>query len=156
MGLMTLVQLRRILGLSFCAFMFSLTCSPLRAQDGNTIVIRIINGKNGRPLPNQTLQVWVDHSDRPETWIQTDENGVGTLKISPEASVIFVSVDSHVDCNSKKEPAPNPFRHWYAVSEILKSGLVAPNNCSKQSVDVKAREFVFFVRPPTLREKWQR
>jgi hypothetical protein len=61
---------------------------------------------------------------------------------------------TYANCDSAKEKQ-NPVPHWYDVSTILTSGVVAPNGCSKMTETAKPGEFVFFVRKENWREKMQ-
>lgn len=65
-------------------------------------------------------------------------------------------MDIYVNCDSSKEKTP--IAHWYAIANILTSGVVAPDNCGKLKLKTKVTaqpgEFVFFVRKESMTEKW--
>jgi len=102
--------------------------------------------------------VRVDHQETVHAdWVGKNENGSGKLTLPPDATVLTIqatydsSMQIYVNCDSAREKQPVP--HWYTVSEILKSGVAAPNGCSKRTASAKPGEFLFFVRRVNWREK---
>jgi hypothetical protein len=63
-----------------------------------------------------------------------------------------LSIETYVNCDAAKE-ADKERDIWYPISQILQSGLVAPNECSQTRYTAKPGEFVFFVRKRTWRDR---
>jgi hypothetical protein len=142
-------------------------CGALYAQTERTITIRMLDSKTGQPITTSEFQVWTgtsltsaQTSGVPPHWIKPDKDGAGEMALPPSASVITVTVHAqygaagwgYVNCDRLKDRGP--FReHWYSISEILASGVTAPNYCGKLKAVAKPGEFIFFVRPMTFLEK---
>ena len=84
----------------------------------------------------------------------------GTEKLTLPANATVVSIHAtydstmelYVNCDGA-EAKQNPVEHWYEVSAIANSGVVAPNGCSKMTESAQPGEFVFFVRKQNWREQ---
>jgi len=63
-----------------------------------------------------------------------------------------LSIETYINCDAAKE-TDKERDIWYPISQILQSGLVAPNECSQTHYTAKPGEFVFFVRKRTWREQ---
>jgi hypothetical protein len=61
-------------------------------------------------------------------------------------------MDTFINCDTAKE-SDRERDIWYPISDILKSGIVAPNQCSKTNYTAKPGEFVFFVRKRDWRDQ---
>jgi hypothetical protein len=136
-----------------------LACGSLYAQTDHTITIRMLDSKTGRPITTSEFQVWIDHaSGTNRRYVRPDSEGVGQMTLPHTVSVISVHAQygkamwGYVNCDSVKDRGPY-LDHWYMISDILTSGIVAPNRCSKQKAVGKPGEFIFFVRPMTFWEK---
>lgn len=133
------------------------------SEDTANITLRMLDGKTGQPMSTSESQLdfWVGTSLQP-----TQRADIGSRSVRPDKSgsaeitlpaASFISVHArygnagsdYVNCDRIKTRAP--FR--YSVSQILTTGVAAPNYCSKRKADAKPGEFVFFVRPMTLWEK---
>ncbi len=83
----------------------------------------------------------------------------GKFTVPGDAAVVSIhatydtSMQMYVNCDSAQGEAEPSRPHWYAVSAILTSGVVAPNGCSKRTETAQPGEFVFFVRKQTRREQ---
>src|SRR5579859_6490220 len=145
----------------------------LRAQ---TIRIRLVNGRNGRPMVNTCVNVGIEHLDH-MLEIPTDKDGIASFRLTDKAAetdvqsqkgicgdwgVIhpvvkyseFISINAgYVLC----ELHP-PDYSWLATKklstkEVLQSGIVTENTCGKAKASPKPGEITLFVRPLTLWEK---
>lgn len=146
---MTARRTHRLFMLLICV---ALWCSFLPAQTVKTATIRILDAKTGSLIATSDFLIRVDHKEEVHgNWVQQNEDGTAKLTLPPEASIITVvakynaTTDLYVNCDSVRDK-PEPVSHWYAVSEILSSGVVAPNGCSKRTAVAKPGDFVFFVR----------
>lgn len=131
-------------------------CGIVFAQTDHSITIRMLDSKTGRPITTSEFQIWTDHATGTNrTWIRPDTDGVGEIILPRSASVIAVHAQYgkamwfYGNCDAEKDHV----NHWYAISEILTSGVVAPNRCGKQKAVAKPGEFIFFVRPMTFWDK---
>ncbi len=135
---------------------FALLCAllmmpcPSRAQTAE-IHIRIVNGKNGRPIKNETLRVWTarDHIDA-DLW-PTDATGAVLLKVDGNAQI---AVDANLYANCRILPQnQQPSEFLYSVAEVLGKGISTENTCGTVRVAAKPGELILFERPFTLLEK---
>jgi hypothetical protein len=115
------------------------------------IHIRIINGKNGRPIKNETLRVWTtrNHIDA-DLW-PTDATGSVLLKVDGNAQI---ALDENLNASCRTLPANlQPSQFLYSVAEILNKGISTENTCGAIRVAAKPGELILFERPFTLMEK---
>ena len=142
-----------------------MSCQNLFAQADRTITVRMMDSKTGQPITTSEIEVRIrvpatssQANGVPPVYVRPNKNGVGSATSPTNASDIrvyasygaanwgFVNCDSVQDRGSSKE-------HWYSISEILTTGIAAPNFCDKRKITVNPGEFVFFVRPMTFWEK---
>jgi hypothetical protein len=127
-------------------------CASLHAQTGNAIHIRLLDGRTGLPVKAGNFLVRVDHRDTVHNeWVQMDDDGTvvvslpaGTKEIAVKATN-GLAMETYINCDAARE-SDKERDIWYPVSQILETGLVAPNECSKTHYSAKPGEFVFFVR----------
>ena len=115
------------------------------------IHIRIVNGKNGRPIKAETLRVWTtrNHVDA-DLW-PTDATGSVLLKVDGNAQI---ALDENLNASCRTLPAnQQSFQLLYSVAEILNKGISAENTCGTIRVTAKPGELILFERPFTLMEK---
>jgi hypothetical protein len=152
-----------LLGMAIC-------CGPLlaqavvaRATDDGKIIVRMLDAKTGHLIPTSDFLIRVDHEDEMSAhanWVTQNEDGTGALTLPANAIIVSIqgkynsSTEIYVNCDSV-EKNTQPFIHWYKVAEILKTGIIAPNNCSKLKDIAKPGEFVFFVRKLNFREQYK-
>jgi hypothetical protein len=141
-------------------------CGCLNAQIGKAITIRLLDGKTGKPVEPTNYLVRVDHEQTIHAnWVVQNEDGTGTLTVPDAASAFSIqatynsATDIYVNCDSAIAKT-NFAKHWYSISEILTSGVVAANHCrkpkdaAKDKFAAKPGEFVFFVRKLSAREQF--
>ena len=135
------------------------------AQSTPQITIRIFDSRTGLPITGSEFMLSFDNLPDSKIagldpyWKEGGERH-GILDIPFEPSGVSMAVRSsygpanwgYVNCDAVKDRGPYPI-HWYEVAEILKSGISAPNHCTKRQIKAAPGEFVFYVRPMTLREK---
>lgn len=142
-------------------------CGGMLAQSEKTITIRVLDGKTGKPLLASGYLVRVDHEQNAHAnWAVQNEDGSGKLTVPGGATLISIqatsdaSTQTYVNCDATTGTAL-PADRWYAVSEILATGIVATNGCGKPKDAAKIKavakpgEFVFMVRRMTAREQWR-
>jgi hypothetical protein len=114
-----------------------------------------VDGRNEKPLANQRLLVFLgrspelvrQHSEHTE--LTTDKEGLADLTVATvDSEWIQVWVDHHVLC--QREPNTKSF----SVSEILSTGVDAPNSCSSEiSQKLTPGRLIVFARPASVLEK---
>jgi hypothetical protein len=126
-----------------------------------TINIRMIDAKTGNLIPTTDFLIRIDHQeDQHGNWVKLNEDNSGKLTLPANASIVAVegkyasSTTLYVNCDSLRDK-PEPVVHWYTISEILASGVAAPNECSKHTAVAKPGEFVFFVRQRNWKEQYK-
>jgi hypothetical protein len=126
-----------------------------------TIKIRMIEAKTGNLIPTTDFLIRIDHQeDQHGNWVKQNEDNSGNLTLPANASIVAVegkyasSTTIYVNCDSVRDK-PEPVVHWYTISEILATGVAAPNECSKHTAVAKPGEFVFFVRQRNWKEQYK-
>jgi hypothetical protein len=156
---------------------FGLTGAVAHAQ---TVEIKLVNGRNGRPMASINICVWVGNKGNANSglWIktETDKTGSVNIRLTPEhvedknetgvicgGPVVINPVFEYGDTISMssytivcrvvpKEPSRLNGIHW-STEEVLKHGIVTPNTCGKATASPTPGELVFFVRPLTWLEQ---
>jgi hypothetical protein len=129
------------------------------AQD--TVTVRVLDAKTGIPIAFSNLLVRINgqrevHAD----WASQNEDRTAVLTLPKEASTFSFhatydrAMEIYANCDSAGNK-PIQIDRWYKISEILASGIVAPNACSKLKEIAKPGELVLFVRKPTRRDRAQ-
>ena len=146
--------IRTLIGL-LCA---TVLCAGLHAQSENTIHIRLLDGKTGLPVKASNYLVRIDHHDTAHNeWVKINDDGTVDVTLPSDARELSVkatydmSTEPYINCEIAKE-SDKQRDTWYPIAQILKTGVVAPNECSQTHYTAKPGEFVFFVRKLNWRE----
>ena len=137
---------------NFAILCLILLAASLHAQSSTSISIRLLDGKTGLPVKASNFLVRVDHNDtvHPE-WVTINDDGTVIVTLPADAKEISVKatydmgMDTYVNCDAAKE-SDKERNIWYPIATILKSGVVAPDECDKTAFKPKPGEFTFFVR----------
>jgi hypothetical protein len=147
--------------LFLCLAALSGSLQAQQTQTGKSITIRFLDSRTGSLITPTGFLIRVNHQQTEHAdWVQQNEDGSGKLTLQQEASLLTAhatydrTMSIYVNCDSTKD-RPAPVDHWYAVTDILKSGVVAPNDCSRRTAQAKPGEFVVFVRKVNWREQMQ-
>jgi hypothetical protein len=139
---------------------------PLRAQTeqaGKTITIRMYDARSGRQLTPSNFLVRLNHrDDLHNDTLHIDDDGTGQISVSADASFLSVqgtfdnSMEIYFNCDAGMEKDAAKL-HWYSISDILTTGVIAPNECFKGKYErpriaVKPGEFIFYVRAHNWRD----
>jgi hypothetical protein len=130
-----------------------------RVEQGQAIKIRIINGKNGHPLPKQPVSVsllYEQSETKPEKYdaiqhLDTDANGVAQFSLPEPApahlGVVVRLTSEHWHCGCDA-PA------LVVTKELIQKGIVKGRELSSPAKSVTAApgEIVFVARPFTFFE----
>jgi PKD repeat protein len=147
-------------------------CGSLFAQSQKTITVRMLDSKSGNLIATSQFLVRIDHQETVHgNWVVKNEDGTGKLTVPASADVLSIhatyedTTQVYVNCDANKDVGTSAHAagldHWYKISGILTSGVVAPNACVGKKVPDKLQvvaqpgEFVFFVRKLNVKEQFQ-
>jgi hypothetical protein len=146
------------------------------------IHVKVLNGRNGKPITNECLNVWTGTWHGAHLVAVTNKEGVAVLRLTdseiqaenacpgwptqasrrPGADGITVNGDRYVGCQeygkiTPGEPPTNPVTTMpsYPIKKILESGVSSSNTCGKFRAEPKPGELIFYVRPRSFLEKWK-
>jgi hypothetical protein len=143
------MRMDRPLASLVCAIAF---CVSVHAQSGNTVSVKLLDGRTGQIVVPSNYLVRVNHHDVVHNeWLKINDDGSALVTLPADAADLSVQatydtgMEIYTNCDAAKEKAKDTL-HWYAISDIMKSGTVAPDECGKTRVKAKPGEFVFFVR----------
>jgi hypothetical protein len=142
------------LNLIACFLLCAAQQHPPSVAEGDTLIIRLLNGKTGKPVKNSVINVWLEDAQIAALNPTTDSNGEIHLRIADAQSrtLRFLPGDS-VDCRYKKGQLFEPVK--FPIQEILSHGVVAPNLCGNATAKPTPGVLVIFVRNLTFMEKWR-
>ncbi len=118
------------------------------------ITVQALDGRNGRPLMNRRLLVFVGGSEE-EVRLETrhfelvsDKAGIAHLTVSPP-KILWLQAwpDWYILCQH------TPNHNTFSVAEILSNGQVAPNTCGAAAQKPVPGRFTLFARPAHF---WER
>lgn len=161
--------------------LFLSMCLSGTAFHAQTVEIKLVNGRDGRPVASKCIYVWVgDRSNRssgPLLQTQTDKDGVAPLRLTQEGSQMSDQTQ-HLACGLSGVINPlvkygdtisiragyvlcqtrTPTYSWLAMvdfstKEVLQHGIATANNCGKATGSPKPGEVIIFVRPLSWWEK---
>ena len=133
------------------------------AEPTKTIVIKVFDGKTGRPLVPTGYQVRVNHEVMQHgDWVKQGDDGTAELTIPADTQDLSLhlayddSMEIYINCDKDK----NAFGDvWYRVPEIMSKGMVTANGCGKAKVSEKYKttavpgELIMFVREKNMVER---
>jgi hypothetical protein len=147
--------------------------TTLCAQD---VTIKLVNGRNGHPMANSHVNVWVGSKRTIAMVILTDKDGIARLRIThndtevdPHMREKYIGDNVVIDPIVKYDdnfrvnvPFVICYPHggdysWLAINNIspkqlLQQGIVWPNTCGKATASPTPGELIIFVRPLNLWE----
>ena len=137
---------------AMASFLVLFGWSPMLCAEDVTITLRLVNGRNGKPITDENLNVFLNGSGFAESY-RADKNGTIRLTVDHNATVSFAS---NIDVTCHPYTPNERQQRLYRVSEILDHGISDENSCSRKiRVEARAGEFVFFERPRSLWEWWR-
>jgi hypothetical protein len=163
------------------ALIWPLLCLYAPGAGAQDFHIRVLDGRNGKPITKECLNIWVGTLAGPHLVAATDQDGVVVLRVSDDklvagagckgwpvqaawpagADAILVAGDYYVACqeyanfvpNAKKPKFEAKVLPMYSLRRILESGVSASNTCGKFRAGAKSGELIFYVRPRSFMEK---
>ncbi len=162
---------RSLLGL-FLVFLCGLSPTALHAQ---AISIKLVDGRNGRPMADKCINVWVGDraapKARPSLETQTDKNGVADLRLTEQDAEInnqkqqlacglqgvirpvvkygdTITIGSdYMLCQARLPDGSWQALEGFSTTDALQSGIATANTCGKAKASPTPGEIVLFVRP---------
>jgi len=135
------------------------------SQKGSTITVRILDGKTGAHADASNVLIQFDHHQETSgDWQHQNDDGSVEVRIPAEAKVITVhatydnGMEFYINCDVARQKNSSA-ESWYPIADILKSGIVIPNDCVKQKdadkvrIDPQKGVFVVYVRQRNWREQ---
>src|SRR5271166_4606474 len=145
------------------ALMIAMVLSMAHSASGPQVTVRVLDGRNGRPMKDQVIEVWNgERTDGVPRQVKTDDFGAAVLAFNPQKDSFVISFGYSpsgkwlADCRplpSKNSTKSLTGSYVYHFSEVLQRGIVAENTCGKLIVEPEPAEFVFFGRPAHWWEK---
>jgi len=119
----------------------------------NKIVLRVLNGKSGKPIKHDSPSIWLGNTQHPMN-PPTDSKGEIMVDIhEAEPREIRVMPNWYADCRFRDDHAAG-MKVRYPLDEIIAKGVVAENVCGKSLANPVPGVLILYVRPRTLKEKW--
>ena len=122
-------------------------------REPSKILIRLLNGKNGRPINHEGLAIVL--GENPQKDFRTDSKGelIVDLSNSHSRDIRAWMFTYYVDCRSNGDiKIAGELR--YSLDEIASKGIVAENDCSKIHTIPTPGVLVLYMRPMTFKERW--
>ena len=137
---------------------------------GQTVEIKLMNGKNGRPIAGACVNVWVGSERKAALAIPTDEGGVARLRLTDKDGEVdiqnrwrgcgdFGTIDPVVRYSDSLRinggyvlcQLPTPDHSWLAtmdlsMREVLGHGIATSNTCGKATASPRPGKVIIFVR----------
>jgi hypothetical protein len=134
-----ILRLRQILFLALMLGIFNGIALP------QTVVVQILNGRNGKPVSK--VRVWVsldDSRDKQPLDLKTD--GQGEVQFETNGAKIFqMSPVGVVPCREHQWIAPID----YSIEDILQTGIVTRNDCGHSNPASSRGRLIYIVRAAT-------
>lgn len=141
---MPLLSVKR---LSFILIIGQLACLSSSATIAQSIIVQLLNGKNGKPIAKAKIDISFDGTRNP---LHFTTDSQGEVRFDADGSQSFeVHQIGYATCD--EQPYGSKPRD-YSIDGILKSGLISANNCGHIRVQRERGRLVFFVRHGTWTE----
>jgi hypothetical protein len=160
----------------FCLLLIAVSFG--KGAQAQSIQIKLVNGRNGRPIAGAHVNVWVGKERKWAMVIPMDKDGVASLVFTDKEGEVNVPREdgygSHVVTNPVVKydedlqiNAPyvlcqpgTPDYSWLAIrhistKQVVAQGIVTPNACGKATASQTPGELIIFVRPLTWWEKFK-
>lgn len=154
-----------------------LTFGSVFTLSAQTLEIKLIDGRNGHPIANTCVNVWVGEERKDPLTIPTDTHGTARLRLTNDSAEINTD-DSWKACGDFGvinpvvqykdlfkvnvgyvvcEPHGTDFS-WLEVKklptrEVMQRGVVTANTCGKSNASPTPGHITIFVRPLNFWEK---
>lgn len=137
---------------SILAFSILVLVAGLCPAQQNKIVIKLLNGKNGHPIGDASVNVWLGNNFSLPVPDSKDEIVLDSAGADPRT--IRVAPNMRLDCRSANGHSPPGDKIPYSLDEIISKGIVGGNVCGKAKASPAPGVLILFFRPMTLYERW--
>jgi hypothetical protein len=127
------------------------------------IMVKLIDGRNGRTLRNQSVEIWLAEKSvgMPNETVRTNAEGIAFVPIPAQKPYFVIVGESLVDCRidlrytgkASTDEANAYKQEVYRFADVLAHGAVGANKCGKATAQPVPGQLVLFVRPPHWWEK---
>ncbi len=132
--------------------------------NAQTLHVRLLNGKTGKPLPNAYVNVWVGDQRKDAVPIVIDSNGEASLSLTNSASDPQLQAESvhsptflyspeirvqvgFVLCQVTRQKYSWLHITPYSTTDWVRTGLVTSNACGKSATKPEPGVLTIFARP---------
>lgn len=122
----------------------------LQAAIAGTIQIRVLNAKNGNPVPHQRVTVAVK-GVKNATEYTTDAEGNINVNLDP-GDEIFVATEWWTTCRKMKSGV-DPY---VPVRTILEEGVTVPNACGRPNEETIRGKLIIFAKKSSIIKLFQK
>jgi hypothetical protein len=119
------------------------------------ITIKLINGRNGRPMKNVVIDVWFgERASGAPLQVKTRQDGTVVVTIPGNEKSVVAAGEWVADCRGGNKPG-NGFidSNVYSVTQVSHTGIVAQNSCGTATQQPIPGTLALFVRPTHWWEK---
>ena len=139
---------------SVIAFSIFLLATVLCSAQQSRIVIRMLNAKNGHPIGDASVNVWLGDEVSALQKIPDAKDEIGLDLAGVEPRTIRVMPNMRMDCRSSNGHSPPGDKIPYSLDEILSKGIVGGNVCGKATAPSTPGVLILFFRPMKFYERW--
>jgi hypothetical protein len=128
---------------------FLLGCALCNVAFAQSIAVRLLNGKTGKPLSKVRVYIILGDPKHQHAFdLKTDRDG--NVRFDPSEEKTFqVRPIGEVACGEQPIGAPD---RDYSVDEVVQSGLVTANDCGHLAPEPIRGQLTYLVRPATWTE----
>lgn len=127
----------------------SLLVNHLAAQ-AESIQVRVLNARNGDPVPNQRVSVEIK-GEKDAREYTTDNEGNLSLQLEPSA-YIFVATEWWVTCRHISPESAS----YVSVATIIDKGFTDENTCGHATEETIKGKFIIFARRASFFELFKK
>jgi hypothetical protein len=122
------------------------------------ITVKLVDGRNGHALKNQSIGLWLGHRaiGNPAITRITSSDGSAVFPVPHEQQSFVIAGFGLVDCRPVKSTDKSTGEYEadvYRFTYVLTHGVVAENKCGKAVVQALPGQLILFERPPHWWEK---
>ena len=147
-----------LISLTVGAHCISVLAQQPKQPSPRIITVIMADGRSGKTMNPDNFVVRFNHLNaiRNET-LTVNDDGTGKVRVPANATYISVqgtyhkSIDLYVNCDAAMDKDTSVL-HWYAIDDILSTGVTAPNECSNgkyarsAAIPAAPGELIFYVR----------
>jgi len=128
---------------SYVCLLAILLASPAVPFGAEVIRIQVVDGRNGKTITDEQLQVWINGTTKNALSLKPGPDGIAELE-APAGSSLKIESNLYKDCRTLEKSAARPV---YSTDQIRSSGIATQNTCGKLRLEPRRGELMFFVRP---------